>query len=74
VKKGGSQTMNASLAREMIIAGVVLVFSLVVQFILIPSQIEQTVEYKKFLEDSWPQQVDILTKLKLIEKPATEPR
>ena len=38
--------MNASLAREMIIAGVVLVFSLVVQFILIPSQIEQTVEYE----------------------------
>ena len=38
--------MNASLAREMIIAGVVVVFSLVVQFILIPSQIEQTVEYE----------------------------
>ena len=66
--------MNPSLAREMIIAGVVLVFPLVVQFILIPSQIEQSAEYKKFLEDSWPQQVEILTKLKLIEKPATEPR
>jgi len=37
--------MNADLARELIIAAAVLVFALVVQFILIPTQIEQAVEY-----------------------------
>ena len=43
------------------------------QFGLVPVKMKSA-EYRKFLEDSWPQQVDILTKLKLIEKPATEPR
>jgi len=37
--------MNANLARELVIAAAVLVFALVVQFILIPTQIEQSVEY-----------------------------
>ena len=45
IKERGSLTMHASLARELIIAGAVLIFSLIVQFVLIPSQIEQAAEY-----------------------------
>jgi hypothetical protein len=37
--------MKASLIRELIVAGVVLLFSLVVLFVVIPSQIEQAVAY-----------------------------
>jgi len=43
------------------------------QFGLVPMKMKSA-EYTAFLEKSWPEQVDILTKLKLIEKPATEPR
>jgi len=43
------------------------------QFGLVPIKMKSAA-YKKFLEDGWPQQVEILTKLKLIEQPATEPR
>jgi tripartite-type tricarboxylate transporter receptor subunit TctC len=43
------------------------------QFGLVPMKMKSA-EYKAFLEKSWPEQVEILTKLKLIEKPATQPR
>jgi tripartite-type tricarboxylate transporter receptor subunit TctC len=43
------------------------------QFGLVPVKMKSA-EYTAFLEKSWPEQVEILTKLKLIEKPATEPR
>ncbi len=43
------------------------------RFGLVPVKMKSA-EYKKFLEDGWPEQVEILTKLKLIKKPATEPR
>lgn len=43
------------------------------QFGLVPVKMGSD-EYREFLEKSWPEQVKILTDLKLIEKPATEPR
>ncbi len=43
------------------------------QFGLIPVKMGSD-EYKRFLENSWPEQEKILKDLKLIEKAATEPR
>ena len=43
------------------------------QFGLVPVKMKSA-EYKKFLEEGWPQQVEILTNLKLIKTPATQPK
>ena len=43
------------------------------QFGLVPVKMKSA-EYKKFLEEGWPQQVEILTNLKLIKAPATQPK
>ena len=43
------------------------------KFALIPIKMNSA-EYTKMLNDSWPQQTELLTSLGLIKKPATAPR
>jgi tripartite-type tricarboxylate transporter receptor subunit TctC len=43
------------------------------RFGLVPIKVKSA-ELKKFLEEGWPQQVELLTEMGLIEEPATEPR